>query len=152
VDDRRVAAALQPRPATYPLPSDPGEMGYADQMRFEPADLALLAETEEIQIETARPGGPSHRTTIWIVVDGDDAFVRSVNGSRARWYREAVDDPSVTIDVANRALAARAEPATDPSSVQRTSDAFARKYGRDPAMPTMLVPEILETTLRLVPA
>jgi hypothetical protein len=122
-------------------------MGYADQMRFEPADLALLAETEEIEIETARPGGPSHRTTIWIVVDGDDAFVRSVRGSRGRWYREAVAN-----HVGDRALPARAVPATDPSSVQRASDAYARKYGEDPAMPSMLKPEILDTTLRLEPA
>jgi hypothetical protein len=127
-------------------------MGYADQMRFEPADLAFLAETEEIVIETARPGGPPHRTPIWIVVDGDDAFVRSVRGPRGRWYGEAVGDPAVTIHVGDRALPARALPATDASSVQRASDAYARKYGEDPAMPSMLKPEILDTTLRLEPA
>lgn len=127
-------------------------MGYADQMRFEPADLALLAEAEEVEIETARSGGQPHRTIIWIVVDGDDVFVRSVNGSRARWYREAVADPAVTIHIARRALPARAVPAIDPSSVQRTSDILAQKYGANPAMPSMLVPEIFDTTLRLVPA
>lgn len=64
-------------------------MGYADNMRFEPADLALLAETEEVELETARPGGPPHRTIIWVVVDGDDAFIRSV---LARKY---ADDPDL---------------------------------------------------------
>ena len=49
---RRIAAA------TEPSPSDRPEMGYAGPMRFEPAELALLAETEEVEIETARPGGP----------------------------------------------------------------------------------------------
>jgi hypothetical protein len=121
-------------------------------MRFEPDELALLDATEEIRIETARPGGPAHRTIIWVVVDGDDVFVRSVNGATARWYREAVANPAVTVHVAGRGLAARAEAATDPSSVQRMSDALARKYARDPALRLMLVPEIFDTTLRLAPA
>lgn len=127
-------------------------MGYADRMRFEPGDLALLAETEEVQIETARPGGPPHRTIIWVVVEGEDAFIRSVNGSGARWYREALADPAVTIHVAGRGLRARAMPAIDPSSLQRTSDRLASKYADDPDLPSMLEPEIFDTTLRLIPA
>ena len=103
-------------------------MGYAANMRFAPDELALLADSEEIEIETARPGGPPHRTIIWVVVDGDDVFVRSVNGASARWYREALADPSVTIHVDGRVLPARAESATDPDSVRRTSDELARKY------------------------
>jgi hypothetical protein len=121
-------------------------------MRFEPAELALLDETEEIEIETARPGGPAHRTIIWIVVDGDDVFIRSVNGPTARWYRESVANPAVTIHAGGHALPGRAVAATDPSSVQRMSDALTRKYARDPALRLMLIPEIFDTTLRVVPA
>ena len=127
-------------------------MGYAGSMRFEPDDLALLAQTEEVDIETARPDGPPHRATIWVVVDGDDAFVRSVNGATARWYREAVANPTVTIHAAGRQLRARAVPASDPNSVQRTSDALSRKYAGVPGIRPMLKPEILDTTLRLTPA
>ena len=127
-------------------------MGYAGRMRFEPDDLALLAQTEEIEIETARPDGPRHRTTIWIVVDGEDAFVRSVDGATARWYREAVANPSVTIHADGRAFAARAVAANDPASVKRASDGYASKYARDPAVRPMLKPDIFDTTLRLVPA
>ena len=126
-------------------------MGYADHMRFEPGDLALLDETEEVEIETARPEGPVHRTIIWVVVDGDDVFVRSVNGATARWYREAVADPAVAIHAAGRRLPARAATAIDPGSVQRTSDALIRKYSADPALRLMLIPEIFDTTLRLTP-
>ena len=127
-------------------------MGYADPMRFEPGELALLDETEEVEIETARPGGSAHRTIIWVVVDGDDAFVRSVNGSTARWYRETVANPVVTIHVGGRVLRARAVAADDPTSVRRTSDALARKYAADPALKLMLVPDIFDTTLRVIPA
>ena len=128
-------------------------MGYAAHMRFAPDELALLTDSEEIEIETARPGGPPHRTIIWIVADGDDVFIRSVNGAGARWYREAIADPSVTIHVDGRALPARVEVAADPDSIRRTSDELARKYAtHGQSLRSMLVPDILDTTLRVVPA
>ena len=132
-------------------------MGYADRMRFEPAELAWLDETEEVEIETATTGGPSHRTIIWVVVDGEDAFIRSVNGSTARWYREATANPAVTIHSRRRArpehaLSARVEAASDAQSVERASEALRRKYANDPSLGSMLVPSILPTTLRLTPA
>ena len=126
-------------------------MGYPARMRFQPGELALLAETEEIEIETARPGSPARRTIIWVVVDGDDVFVRSVNGTRARWYREAVANPEVTIHWAGRSLHARAVAATDPDSIRRTSDELARKYAGFDGTQPMLEPAILDTTLRLTP-
>jgi hypothetical protein len=127
-------------------------MGYAAHMRFAPDDLALLAESEEIEIETARPGGPPHRTTIWVMVDGDDAFIRSVNGAGARWYREAVADPSVTIHAGDQAFQARAIAAPDPDSVARVNDALVRKYTGITGLPEMLVPDTFDTTLRVEPA
>ena len=132
-------------------------MGYAGLMRFEPDELAWLEATEEVEIETAVPGGSPHRTIIWVVVDGDEAFVRSVNGPTARWYREAVANPAVTIHSRGRAQPARAVPArteaaADAASIARVSDALRRKYARDPALGTMLKPDIFDTTLRLAPA
>ena len=127
-------------------------MGYAAHMRFAPDELALLADTEEIEIETAQPAGAPHRTIIWIMVDGEDAFVRSVNGARARWYREATANPSVTIHAGDRALQARVIAAPDPESVARVNDALERKYTGIVGLREMLVPDIFETTLRVVPA
>ena len=127
-------------------------MGYAAHMRFAPDELALLAESEEIEIETARPGGPPHRTIIWVVVDGDDAFIRSVNGAGARWYREAVADPSVTIHAGERALQAHAIAAPDPDSVARVNRALERKYTGITGLREMLVPDTFDTTLRVEPA
>ena len=120
-------------------------------MRFAPGDRSVLAETEEIEIETALPGGPAHRTIIWVVVDGDDAFVRSYKGATARWYREAVANPHVTIHAPGLVLHARAVAAVDPGSIRRTSDALARKYGGHDSTELMLRPEVLDTTLRLTP-
>ena len=127
-------------------------MGYAAHMRFAPDELALLTDTEEIEIETAQPGSPPHRTIIWVMIDGDDVFIRSVNGAEARWYREAIAGPSVTIHGGGLALAARVEAASDPDSVRRTNDALTRKYATVPGYRPMLKPDIFDTTLRVTPA
>lgn len=127
-------------------------MGYAGSMRFEPGDLARLAETEEIEIETSAPDGGSHRTIIWIMVDADDAFIRSVNGATARWYREAVANPALTIHVDGRELMARVVAAPDPESVRRVNDALRAKYTGITGLREMLEPDIYATTLRVEPA
>jgi len=119
-------------------------------MRFDAAELALLDATEEIEIETRAPDGAVHRTIVWVVVDGDEAFLRSVNGSTARWFRETLAGPGVVIHVTERSIAALAAPATDPDAIRRTSDALARKYeGHGASLESMLAPEVLDTTLRL---
>jgi hypothetical protein len=127
-------------------------MGYADLMRFAPGDLALLADTEEIEIETNAPGGPAHRTIIWVMVDGDDAFLRSVRGRKARWFREATAEGRVVVHAAGRALPAAVEPAADAESIRRTDEALTRKYTGIEGYPEMLEPAIADTTLRLTPS
>ncbi|SRR6266508_3711404 len=128
-------------------------MGYAPVMPFPPDDLATLGETEEIEIETsAASDAPVHRTIIWIVTDGSDAFVRSVRGARGRWYREAVAHPDVVIHAAGRRLAARAVRATDQGSIERTNQGLRDKYEGVPGFREMLEPDVFDTTLRLDPA
>ena len=122
-------------------------------MHLSPPDVALLEATVEIEIETqADDASPVHRTIIWVVTDGPDAFIRSVNGTGARWFREAGQP---------RGRDPRRRPA-DPrpgrtgersgQSVARTSAALERKYAGDVDLPSMLVPKVLDTTLRLEPA
>ena len=74
----RAASAPGPRPRrNVPSPTCPARMGYAPAMPFAPADLAALEAAEEIEIETrAAADAPVHRTIIWVVTDGADAFVR----------------------------------------------------------------------------
>jgi hypothetical protein len=121
-------------------------------MSFEPETLASWAKTPEIKIETSRgAGAPVHRTTIWIVVDGDTAYVRSVRGPAGRWYRELVANPVGAIHAAGKRVAVRAEPATDADSVRRVSEALKLKYEKRWPGPTasMLLEPTLPTTLRL---
>lgn len=121
-------------------------------MSFSTEDLALLDAAEEIEIETQAPQREVRRTTIWVVVDGGEAFIRTHLGPNSRWYRDAVANPAVAIHVAGRRLSATAIPATDPDSVERTSAGFTRKYAGDPASKAMIAPAVLDTTLRLEPA
>jgi hypothetical protein len=121
-------------------------------MSYSSEDLEVLAATDEVEIETQAPGGPVHRTTIWVVVDDGDAFIRTYKGPDSRWYREAVANPAVGIHVGGRRLASTAIPASDPDSIERVSAGFRRKYANDPAAGAMLAAPNLPTTLRLEPA
>ena len=104
-------------------------MGYAPAMPFAPADLAALEAAEEIEIETrASADARAHRTIIWIMTDGADAFVRSVRGPAGRWYREALADPRVVVHAGGRTLPARVVPAPDEESIARTNAGLRRKY------------------------
>jgi hypothetical protein len=118
---------------------------------FDAATLDLLAGTREIRIETSRPGGPLHSTIIWVVVDGDIAFIRSWRGSGARWYRETLANPDVAIVAGEQRLPARAVPATDAESILRCSEGFLTKYRKSKSALMMVADEILDTTLRLEP-
>jgi hypothetical protein len=125
---------------------------YALSMPFSPDDLVALAAAEEVDLETRlAPEAPEHRTTVWVVVDGSDVFVRSYRGPDARWYREAVANPQVAIHVDGRRLEGRAVHAPDESSVLRTSDGFKSKYPGDPGTLEMTT-QYLDTTLRIDPA
>ena len=119
-------------------------------MNLSVAERDLLARTEEVRIETQSASGDVHRTIIWVVVDGEDTYIRSVNGERARWYREAVARPDVGLVVDRKTtIPARAVPALDEMSVARCTEALNVKYARDPALRLMLRPNTLPTTLRL---
>lgn len=119
-------------------------------MSFDQEDLRVIDDTGEIEIETKR-GGRTYRTVIWIVVDDGEVFVRSVRGASGKWYQRARAEPEVAVHAAGRRIAARAHPAADEDSVERTSAALRRKYRPGRSLDSMLRPESLETTMRLDP-
>ena len=121
-------------------------------VRFDETDLAAMTAAEEVRIETSAPGGPVHRTIIWLMVRDGALLVRSVRGARGRWYREALENPTIAIHVDGRRIEARAVPASDPASIDAASAALRDKYRHDPALPSMLRDETLPTTMRLEPA
>jgi len=102
-------------------------------MQFEPDELELLDEEEEVEIESAAtPGSEAHRTTLWIVVMGPHAYVRSVNGAQGHWYRRLMTDGIGTLHASDRQIPIRAAPVSDRQLQLQVSEAYRRKYALYP--------------------
>jgi hypothetical protein len=113
--------------------------------------IERLLAAEEVEIETRRADGSSRRTIVWIVGERRQLFVRSVRGERGRWYQEARADPAVAMWLGGERLACHARHVTDPAGIAAVSRLLAGKYAGDPSLGSMLVDEVLPTTLELLP-
>jgi hypothetical protein len=111
--------------------------------------LDALANTQLVVIGTRRADRVL-RTTIWVAVNGEDVYIRSVRGQSGRWYQRAIANPDVTIEIGGATIRFNAVPATDPESIEAASAGLRRKY-RGKSLENMLLPETLGTTLRLEP-
>ena len=53
-------------------------------------ELSTIGAAEELQIAPLRQDGSLRKAvTVWVVRQGDDLYVRSVNGRTAAWFRGA---------------------------------------------------------------
>jgi hypothetical protein len=119
-------------------------------LSFPKATLALLDRSNEVDIETRSPKGTVHTVPIWVVVDGDDVFIRTYRGPKSRWYLELLAGPGALV-VNKKRIPVRAIPAADSASVKRASDGYRKKYRKGSSLDSMLLPSVLPTTLRLEP-
>jgi hypothetical protein len=112
-----------------------------------------LDTVREVDIETRRSAGaPVNRTTIWVVVEKGEVYVRALRGRSGRWYRELLANPDAVLHVDGEAVPVRATVADDPESVERTSAGLRRKYADYAgSLRSMLREEILDSTVRLEP-
>ena len=122
--------------------------------RFNDGLLDRMRREIEVDIETrATADAPSHRTTIWVVVDAwDRVLIRSYRGAGARWYREAIGDASGALVIGDEVVPVAIEHARDDERIRACSAELERKYAGDPATPAMVRDEVLDTTLELHPA
>jgi hypothetical protein len=115
----------------------------------------MLAEAEEVRIAATRRSGELGRPKIiWIVVDGDHAYVRSVRGADGAWYKAAVASGSGTLQLGKAKWSVQLTPVSDAGVIERVSEALRRKYQSKHEKPTaaMLRDEVLSATLRVDPA
>ena len=117
--------------------------------KFDADTLRELRDVRELRIRTERH--PKTAVVIWIVVPGDEVFVRSWLGAKGRWYRDLATGGPATLEFARRRVAVQAFPASDAASVARASAEFLRKYQPSSHAREMVRSEILSTTLRLEP-
>jgi hypothetical protein len=117
--------------------------------KFDADTLRQLRDVREVAIRTEKH--PDDTVVIWVVVADDEVFVRSVRGSKGRWYRDLAVGGSAALDFAGRRLAVQALPASDAASIARASREYLRKYQPSPYAQSMVRAEVLPTTLRLEP-
>ena len=114
--------------------------------QWDAGSLALLAEIEEIDIES---GQPAVRRTIWIVVVDGVVYVRSVTGVGGLWYEAVLARPEGFIHAGDVTLPMRAVHVSDPTLIAQVSAAYLQKYADSEWAPPMAEPKTLNATLRL---
>jgi hypothetical protein len=121
---------------------------------FDERELDLLADTEEVEIETAPASGREpHRTTIWVVVVGSEVYARSVNGVQGRWYQNVTANPMGAIYADEQRIPMHVEAVSDQEVRDRVSDAYLCKYAQYPQdVAWMIGPDVVSTTLRFGPS
>ena len=117
--------------------------------KFDADTLRELRDCNEVAIRTEKH--PGSAVVIWVVVADDEVFVRSVRGSKGRWYRDLATGGSATVEFAGRRLEVQAFPAIDADSIARASQEYLRKYQASPYAQSIVRSEVLLTTLRLEP-
>src|SRR6266478_4294547 len=93
---------------------------------FDADTLRELRDVQEVAIRTEKH--PKSAVVIWVVVAGDELFVRSWRGAKGRWYRDLAAGGPATLEFAGRRLAVQAIPASGSEAVARASREFLGKY------------------------
>ncbi len=115
-------------------------------------ELDKIGKRDELTLASVRGDGTLRRpVTMWVVRDGDDVYVRSVNGRGSSWFRGALDRHEARI----RAGGVEKDVfLTESDDVNDEVDAaYQAKYGtRYPTIvPSIVRPDARAATLKLVP-
>ncbi|MFD0744098.1 DUF2255 family protein [Phytohabitans flavus] len=117
-------------------------------------ELSAIEEADELHIAPRRKNGTLRApTTIWVVRDGDDLYVRSMLGAGSHWFNgtRARHEGHIEAGGVDRDVSFVDE--TDPGVNARIGDAYRGKYHRfgpqyvDP----MVAPAARGATIRLEP-
>jgi len=117
---------------------------------FTAQERQQLDKADEVQVGFR----PEQRIPIWIVVDGDNVYVRSVKGPDGKWYQALAAGRPFWLHAGSSEWSIAGEHVTDSADIDRVSEAFRRKYLKRWRASTeaMLRPETLPTTMRIAPA
>lgn len=89
-----------------------------------------LSRYNEITITvTGRKSGRSIALPIWFVWDKGHLYLLPVKGSDTQWYKNALKNPSMQIDLRGSGADVEAVPITDTKQVSSVIEKFRAKYG-----------------------
>jgi hypothetical protein len=118
-------------------------------------ELSTIGAAEELQIAPLRQDGSLRKpVTVWVVRQGDDLYVRSVNGRTAAWFRGAQDRHEAHIDAGGVVKDVLLVETNDLNDLNDAIDsAYRTKYCRYDAdiVNSDLTPQARAATLKLVP-
>lgn len=116
-------------------------------------ELERIGGAEELEIASLRSDGTLRpAVTIWVVRDGEELYVRSVNGPTSSWYRGSQAQHAGRISAGGIEKAVAFEPAADGIN-DPIDDAYRSKYARysDRTLDRITSRDARATTYRLVP-
>jgi hypothetical protein len=115
-------------------------------------ELDKIGAAEELELASVRRDGTLRNpVTMWVVRDGDDLYVRSVNGPDSSWFRGAQARHQAHIQAGGVDRDVTLVEAGDAND--EVDAAYHAKYGRryPSIVPTIVAPEARAATLKLVP-
>jgi hypothetical protein len=116
-------------------------------------ELTKIGAVEELEIASLRLDGTLRNpVTIWVVRNGDDLYVRSVNGRTAAWFRGAQDRHEAHIHaggIDRDVLLAETGNMND--EIDEIDAAYRTKYRRYAAsiIDSIVTPKARQATLKL---
>ena len=115
-------------------------------------ELDEIGAADELDLASVRRDGTLRRpVTMWVVRDGDDAYVRSVNGRGSSWFRGAQTRHEAHIRAGG--VERDVELVESDELSDAVDAAYREKYGRryPTIVPSIVAPDARAATLKLVP-
>ncbi|GLZ08102.1 hypothetical protein Acsp03_55680 [Actinomadura sp. NBRC 104412] len=116
-------------------------------------ELDKIGGADELQVAPMSDGGPRRPTTIWVVRNGDDLYIRSYRGPEGVWYRAAKATRRGHIRAGGVDKDVVFTEESDGDLMDSIDRAYRSKYGKYPRqyVDPMVAPEARACTMKLVP-
>lgn len=117
-------------------------------------ELTKIGNAEELEIASLRQDGTLRKSrTIWVVRQGNDLYVRSVNGRTSDWFRGTQDRHQGQIWAGGVEKEVTFEEETDPKINGQIDAAYRTKYRRYAAsiVDSIVSLKARDATLRIIP-